>query len=208
MEINGTPEILKSYTMKSNTDIHTTHNTFTRHEPYEVSETNLIGHLEPAAFDKNGSFLRGVAVATNLFYNGSHFVLFQDNATKIKHSVNALLKEDEQFPFVVLPSRELPTRYSTFDNVSWILLGNDERHKGYVGHYFHFLEYLLAVWGAFHINMNLLYPNHRDLNQWVRHIVIGPKVNRNEWLKDGYSINEFVTTAVAPNASVYTNNAN
>jgi hypothetical protein len=173
--------------------------------PARVHRRLSLSQIEPVAFE-NGRFLPGIAMATNLFYNGTHFILFQDNLTEKNFTASDFIKEEaDEFPFVILPHSERTERYETFKNISWILLGT-EKFKGFVGHYFHFMEMLLAVWAAFDIHMKQLYPDHSDYHNWVENIVIGPKVNRTQWLKKNLTINEFITTAVAPNANVYTNN--
>jgi hypothetical protein len=183
------------------------------------STVNVVGSafstFQPAAFKEDGSFLSGLVIAMNLFYNGSHFVLFQnDTENKIEESKNAyqvmlfkekiLLFTDEQFPFAILPPSAMPTQYATLKNISWILLNKDKEY-GLLGHYFHYIEHLIALWAAFDLNMKTLYPycNHTEINQWVENIVIGPKMNRKQWLKNG--INEFLTNALFPNAKVYAN---
>jgi hypothetical protein len=171
--------------------------------PNKHTAQQLLSQIEPLAFEDDRPFEPGAALATNLFYNGSHFVLFQDDSTSRNISVEELIQENEQFPFVILPSSEAPKQYATFKNITWILLWQE---PSFNGHYYHFLEYLLAVWAVFDVHMNRLYPNHSDLNEWVEHIILGPKVNITEWLKKNHTINEFITNAVAPKATVYMNN--
>jgi hypothetical protein len=163
----------------------------------------VLSQFEPVAFDDDTSYVPGAALATNLFYNGSHFVLFQDASTNLNIVVEELIQEDEQFPFVILSPSETPQQYATFQNFTWILIWPEPTLSR---HNFPFIEYIRSMWALFDVQMHRLYPNHRDLNEWVEHIVLGPKGHENEWLKENYTITEYITNKVAPKATVYMNN--
>jgi len=164
---------------------------------------SLHSTFDPAAINNDGRFIPGGIMATNLFHNGTHFVIFQDtNAMKVK--VYDMIKEDEKYPFVILPTNQTPSNYETFKNISLIFLGNEDKQIGYLGHYFHYIEHLTILWAIFQVNMKALYPGRDNFHEWVEHVVIGPNCTRNKWLRKGYTINEFILKAALPKATIYT----
>lgn len=134
-----------------------------------------------------------------LFYRNGTFYLFTDAEDKVNEQLSKITVGNAEFPFKVHPESQRPTASHRLHGTSWILLCPQDQ-SGLIDHYFHFMEYLVALWPVDQLHQR----QHRATVESVNHVVLGPKLLHHHWQRVGqFEMNAALLQALHPNATIW-----
>jgi hypothetical protein len=166
--------------------------------------THLASRIPLASTTDGVSVVRaagppGFGVIENLYYrNGDFFVFSSGDAQATDRALLRIQTPNPDYQFHHIVSASAPEPDLTLRHSTWVLLSSPGSVSGFVGHYYHFLEFVLGLWPVSQLGAQ----NNKVTG--VQHALMGPRLRTHEWnLSSQGSLNLFLLSSLFPGVTIW-----